>query len=126
MLARLLALVTAPCTAPWSSPPSSATRAWNVGQDSPFSRSVWTHVAITHSGLGSADGHATLYVDGVLQGSTPPIMEPFTLDPTLATIRLWVSYAGLLDDLALFNRELSDEEIPALYQLDDGAGALHV
>ena len=41
------------------------------------------------------------------------------------TIRLGVSYVGLLDDLALFNRELSAAEIDQLYRLDGGAGSLH-
>jgi hypothetical protein len=96
-----------------------------VAQDTPFSRSNWTHVAITYAGLGSADGHATLYVDGALQGATPETAEPFTLDLPRTTIRLGVSYVGLLDDLALFNRELDTAEIDQLYRMDGGAGSLH-
>jgi hypothetical protein len=96
-----------------------------IATDTPFSRSTWTHVVMTYAGLGGEDGHAALYLDGVLQGGTPTIAEPFTLDAMRATIRLGVSYVGLLDDLAVFNRELDDEEIAVLHQLDGGVGTLH-
>jgi hypothetical protein len=91
----------------------------------PFARGKWTHVVIAHSGLGTEGGHAKLYLDGVLQGSTPEVREPFTWDVKRAAIRLGVNYVGLFDDLAVFNRELSAQEIRTLYQLKNGAGSLH-
>ena len=87
----------------------------------PFSRGKWTHVVVTHEGLGSAQGGTVrLYLDGRLQGAKTGIPEPFTLDVTKASIRLGVNYVGLFDELAIFNRPLLEAEIQALAQLKRG------
>ena len=96
-----------------------------VVNKTPFARGRWTHVVITHQGLGSAKGGvAKLYLDGVLQGKTPVISEPFGWDLERAAIRLGVNYVGLFDDLSVFNRELSAPEVKALHQLKDGVKSL--
>jgi hypothetical protein len=96
-----------------------------VVKKTPFARGRWTHVVITHQGLGGANGGvAKLYLDGVLQGKTPVISEPFGWDLERAAIRLGVNYVGLFDDLAVFNRELSGQEVKALHQLKDGLKSL--
>jgi hypothetical protein len=96
-----------------------------VVKKTPFGQGRWTHVVITHQGLGSAKGGvAKLYLDGVLQGKTPVIAEPFGWDLERAAIRLGVNYVGLFDDLAVFNRELSEQEVKALHQLKDGVKSL--
>ncbi len=79
----------------------------------PFERGKWTHVAVAYKGLG-ADGSATLYVNGVSQGTTTGIKEPFAWDKRVAAIRLGVSYVGLLDDVAIFRRPLSAAEVKRL------------
>lgn len=117
-------------------------RAWNPdgvrGQTNPafqrhvvtvktpsFRRGTWTHVAFTFSGLnGTQPGTARFYLDGKLQGNTEPIPEPFTWDLSRAKIRVGVNYAGLFDDLSVFNRALSDGEIQTLYGLTAGVSAL--
>jgi hypothetical protein len=96
-----------------------------VVKKTPFGRGRWTHVVITHQGLGSAKGGvAKLYLDGVLQGKTPVISEPFGWDLERVAIRLGVNYVGLFDDLSVFNRELSDQEVKALHQLREGVKSL--
>jgi hypothetical protein len=96
-----------------------------VVKKTPFARGRWTHVVITHQGLGSAKGGvAKLYLDGVLQGKTPVISEPFGWDLERAAIRLGVNYVGLFDELSVFNRELSEQEVKALHQLKDGVKSL--
>jgi hypothetical protein len=93
----------------------------------PFARGEWTHVAITFGGLRSeAGGSANLYLNGVPQPKTMDgIAEPFTWDISRAAIRLGVNYVGLYDELALFNRPLSAEEVSTLYELEEGVAALH-
>ena len=92
----------------------------------PFTRDRWTHVLIVHSGLGSSGGGtASLYVDAELQGRTEEISEPFEWDLSRSAVRLGVNYVGFYDEVALFNRPLSEEEIVALYQLETGAADLH-
>ncbi|MFN7544853.1 MAG: LamG domain-containing protein [Acidobacteriota bacterium] len=75
----------------------------------PFSRQRWTHVVITYK-----TGSASLYLDGKLQGNSSPITEPFTWNLDQATIRLGVNYAGLFDDLSVYNRVLTPAEIAKL------------
>jgi hypothetical protein len=67
---------------------------------------------------------AKLYLDGVLQGKTPVISEPFGWDLDRAAIRLGVNYVGLFDDLSVFDRELSEQEVKTLHQLKDGVKSL--
>jgi hypothetical protein len=86
----------------------------------PFRRGTWTHVVITHSGLGSGKGVAKLFLDGKLQGTTEIITEPFRWDMSRAAIRLGVNYAGLWDELAIFSRALADREVAELHQLKGG------
>lgn len=91
----------------------------------PFARGQWTHVAIVFSGLGSdSGGTAKLYLNGKLTGTTDRIREPFNMDAELATIRLGVNYTGLMDELSMFTRPLSDAEVEVLYQLDGGAATI--
>ena len=96
-----------------------------VVKKTPFARGRWTHVVVTHQGLsGTKGGVAKLYLDGVLQGKTPVISEPFGWDLDRAAIRLGVNYVGLFDDLSVFNRELSEQEVKTLHQLKDGVKSL--
>jgi hypothetical protein len=61
----------------------------------------------------------------LLQGTAQGIREPFTWDLARAAIRLGVNYVGLYDDVGIFNRALSDNEIQTLYQLKNGVRTLH-
>jgi hypothetical protein len=81
-----------------------------VVKQPPFARGKWTHVAVVYSGLGG-NGSATLYLNGVAQGTARGISEPFEWDQTRASIRLGVSYTGLMDDIAIFRRPLSASEV---------------
>jgi hypothetical protein len=91
----------------------------------PFARGTWTHVAITFSGINSQPpGAASLYLNGKLQGSTQPITEPFTWDIARAKLRVGVNYVGLLDEVSVFNRALTDGEVQTLYGLAKGVSEL--
>ncbi len=78
-----------------------------VVKQPPFDRGKWTHVGIVFADLGKG-GNAKLFVNGKLQGATPAIPEPFQWDVARAAIRLGVNYVGLLDDVAIFRRPLTD------------------
>lgn len=97
-----------------------------VVNEPPFRRGSWTHVVITYSGLGSASGGtARLYVDRHLQGVIEGIMEPFSWDISRAQIRPGVNFVGLFDELALFNRPLTEAEVVALNRLEEGIASLY-
>ena len=96
-----------------------------VVDDWPFAADRWTHVAVTYAGLGQSGGAATLYLDGErVPGGADDIDEPFTWDIELGAIRLGVNYTGLFDELSLFDRPLTDDEVRALHALEGGVAAL--
>ena len=96
-----------------------------VVDDWPFAGDRWTHVAVTYAGLGRFGGAASLYLDGErVPGDADDIDEPFTWDVDRGAIRLGVNYAGLFDELSLFDRPLTDDEVRALHALEGGVAAL--
>ena len=53
------------------------------------------------------------------------IDEPFTWALDRGAIRLGVNYVGLYDEVSLFSRALTDEEVRALHALEDGVAGLY-
>jgi hypothetical protein len=92
----------------------------------PFRADRWTHVVFTfdHFNTGRKDGVAKLYLDGQLQGSLTGPEATFTWKIEDSLIMLGLSYVGLLDELAIFNRALSDAEVGQLYRLENGVAGL--
>jgi hypothetical protein len=83
--------------------------------DHPFGREAWTHVLINYSGLNSPTGKADLFVNGALVGTRGSISNPFTWDYQKSNIYLGLSYIGLFDELSIYNRSLSEQEVKTLY-----------
>jgi hypothetical protein len=92
----------------------------------PFSRGKWTHVLFTFErfNTGRADGVARLYLDGQPHGTLAPRQQTFTWNVDETAIALGLSYIGLLDELLIFNRALSEPEVRQLFALEKGAGSL--
>ena len=51
-------------------------------------------------------------------------MEPFTWDTEQASIRLGLNYVGGFDELALFDRALSAEQVTQLYEMKSSLKAI--
>jgi hypothetical protein len=83
--------------------------------DPPFARGKWTHVVINYSGFNSDQGESQLYINGVAKG-TLRVTDPFTWQEDQARILLGLNYIGLFDELAIFDRPLSEAEIRRLYE----------
>jgi hypothetical protein len=102
---------------------------WRLAKitEPPFAKDRWTHVVITWDGLNNSQkGRARLYFDAEYQEASGLIHEKFNWEIAKATIRLGTGpFVGLMDDLALFNRALTQEEIRALYTLEHGVAELH-
>lgn len=108
----------------WDSIPP-AERPMVVEEKHPFGGDHWTHVAFTFSGFNTgAPATARLYLAGRLVGALSGRPQTFTWDPTQTLILLGLSYVGLFDDLAVFSRELSAEEVRLLGRLEGGVKAL--
>lgn len=91
----------------------------------PFSNDSWTHVAITFSNLNADadDARATLYLDGKQQGHITG-KQRISWKPENVVIMLGINYVGGFDDLGIFDRALSAEEIVEVYELEDGLRSL--
>jgi hypothetical protein len=94
--------------------------------DPPFGRGRWTHVVFTFErfNTGRPDGVARLFLDGRPSGELSPRQQTFTWDPDENVVVLGLSYIGLFDDLAIFDRALTADEVRALHGLDTGIAAL--
>ena len=88
-------------------------------------RNEWLHVVVTHT-----VGKVTLYVDGVKVGENIDPVDLPALVPSTDPLRIGMSpqsdnfgyFKGAMDEIQIFNRDLTEEEIYAIYNrgLDDG------
>jgi hypothetical protein len=65
-----------------------------------------------------------LYLNGKLQGTIENWDMTFGWQPDAAQLVLGAAYVGYLDDLAVFDRALTDDEVEFLYKLAGGVGSL--
>jgi len=90
----------------------------------PFDNGKWTHIVINLSGLNTENGEASLYMNGELKGTRSNISHPFTWELEKSNIYLGLSYIGLMDELSIYNKSLSQEEIKTLYTLENGVHSI--
>jgi len=95
-------------------------------QDPPFAGGKWTHIAVTFENFNSGQKNAVakLYLDTKLQGVVQNRNQHYIWDESKARIKLGLAYIGLFDDLSVFNRPLTADEIKTLYELDGGVKSL--
>jgi hypothetical protein len=92
---------------------------------------MWTHTAATYDGETTT---LTLYVNGALDAvftdiPSDPIANtaPFVIGWDPSTLRPWDHFDGVIDEVAIYDRALSAEEIQARYEAvvdADGDGVL--
>ncbi len=90
----------------------------------PFTKTSWTHIGITFQSLGTDQSVSTLFLNGEKIGTISGINEPFTWEYDKANIYLGLSFIGAMDEVAIFNRPLSDAEVKTIYQLEGGIGSM--
>ena len=92
----------------------------------PFTRDTWTHVVFTLSNVNNKSAKPTggLFINGKLQGRLENWDLTFGWDPASVALVLGASYVGHQDDLAVFNRALTDAEVDQLYKLEGGVSSL--
>lgn len=92
-----------------------------VVKNPPFAGDKWTHVLFTFKNFntGNDDGVAAFWLDGKKQGEITGWKQQFTWkDEEESRILIGLNYVGLLDDVACFNRVLTDEEIQVMYRAE--------
>ena len=92
----------------------------------PFRSDQWTHVVFCFGNMNSSEKNAwgRLYVNGQLQGETKGWDGVYNWDVGQSALTFGLSYIGLLDELAVFNRPLTDAEVKAIYEAPDGLKSL--
>ncbi|MCP5112461.1 MAG: LamG domain-containing protein [bacterium] len=97
---------------PESAPDAPLVRVVDVG----FEAEDWHHVAFMWRNFdtGREDGHAALYIDGELKGELKNRNITMDWDIEQTGIYIAVNYIGLLDELAIFDRPLTGEEVTRL------------
>ncbi len=94
----------------------------------PFSRDRWTHVVFTLDGVNEKGGagrpSGSLYMNGKPQGRIEGWDLTFAWDPASVALVLGAAYVGHQDDLAVFDRALTDAEVEQLYALPGGVAGL--
>lgn len=92
----------------------------------PFSRDRWTHVCFTfgNANTGKKDGWGRLYLDGKKQGEFSGWQNDFNWEPEKSALTLGLYYIGYMDDVAVFNRALTDEEVARINGLKGGIADL--
>jgi hypothetical protein len=91
-----------------------------------FKSGDWHHVALTWDNFdtGNSDGHAALFIDGKLIGGVKDSPLSMGWDVDKAGIYFAISYIGLLDELAVFNRPLTAAEVEYLHRHPGALAAL--
>jgi hypothetical protein len=91
----------------------------------PFSRTKWTHVVFTFDHLNTGkSGIGKLYIDGKLQKTLQGWDLTLGWEADKVQIVLAAAYVGRMDDLAVFNRALSDTEVKQVFALKNGIADL--
>jgi hypothetical protein len=92
-------------------------------REPPFSGDRWTHVLFTWEGYntGKREGQAFLYLNGEAHGPLTGWDQTFTwAEEEECRILIGLSYIGLLDELACFDRALTSEEVRFLHKNPTG------
>jgi hypothetical protein len=92
----------------------------------PFAAGTWTHVAWTWERFNTSGTSAIVraYLNGAPAGTLAGRPQVYTWNPADVLIAVGVEYRGLLDELAIFDRALTADEIRALHALPNGIATL--
>ncbi|WP_406694261.1 family 16 glycoside hydrolase [Singulisphaera sp. Ch08] len=92
----------------------------------PFSRETWTHVVFSLENVNdkSKPQVGRLHLNGKLQGTIENWDLKFDWDPARVLLVLGAAYVGQMDDLAVFNAALTDDEVKHVYELKQGVREL--
>lgn len=104
-----------PTNQPWESV-AVKDRPMIVAERPPFKRGQWTHVVLTYENFNREQpGIAKFYLNGNLIGELKKDQR-FSWDESKLAILLGIYYTGLMDDFAIFDSALSEQEVKQIYQ----------
>lgn len=93
----------------------------------PFSREAWTYAVFTLENVNdkSKKSVGKLYLNAQLMGRIENWDLTLGWNPDAVQLVLGASFVGYMDDLAVFNRALTDTEVKVLHGLKSGVRELH-
>lgn len=93
----------------------------------PFSQETWTHVLFSLQNINDKSNKpiGKLHLNGQLKGTIENWDLTFGWNPEQVLLVLGASYVGYMDDLAVFDRALTDAEVKQLFELKNGVRELH-
>lgn len=88
----------------------------------PFAHEQWTHVVFSFGNVNSGrkDGSGRLFLDGKDEGAFDQWQLVFNWDESKSALALGLSYIGWMDDIAVFNRPLTAQEVRQIHELKNG------
>lgn len=94
--------------------------------NAPFGRDAWTHAVFTLDKINdkAAKPTGSLHLNGRLQGRIEGWDLTFDWKPEAVALVLGASYVGRMDDLAVFDRALSEDEVMQVFRLERGIASL--
>jgi hypothetical protein len=111
-----------PDNVPWAEIPFDKRPMVQV-ERAPFARDAWTHVVFTLENVNDNQSQlqiGRLFLNGKLQGTIENWDLTFGWDPARVLLVLGAAYVGHMDDLAVFSRALTDNEVQQLHGLKQG------
>ena len=110
----------------WAKMPDAQRPAVNL-RKAPFSREAWTHAVFSFANLNDKAKKpiGRLHLNGKLVGTIENWDLTLGWNPDAVALVLGAAYVGHLDDLAVFNRALTDAEVTQLHGLKTGVRELH-
>jgi hypothetical protein len=93
----------------------------------PFSHDKWTHVLFSFTKINDQASKpiGKLYINGESKGAIENWNLTFGWNPDQVLLVLGASYVGYMDDLAVFNRALTDAEAKRVFGLSIGVRELY-
>lgn len=91
-----------------------------------FSRDRWTHVAFAFRNFNTGEENGTVdcFINGEFYGSLTGREQTLNWNTENAAIWLGYNYTGYFDELSIYNKALSAEQIQMIYSLENGVGEL--
>jgi hypothetical protein len=94
--------------------------------DMPFSNDGWTFIAFSFRNYNTGEPNAVIdcFIQGEYIGSLENNEQTITWNPKEIAIWLGYNFRGYIDELAIYNRDLSQNEIKNIFELQDGLNSI--
>src|SRR5436190_19772749 len=105
----------------WAKMSDTERPAVNLKGGTPCARTRWTHALFTWDRVNTGKtAVGKLYLDGKLMGTIKDWDLKLGWEPEKVQLVLGAAYVGYYDDLAVFNRALTDAEAKQVFELKNG------